>query len=111
MTHMPSSKHTGWQIWMRQKGTFLEQRWQCGPSRQTTKVCWLKWSRERPHLASDCGEEARQVDGGRLNQGWSGIDKGWLRGVAADALVPTWCNQHQGQCLLWPVDSLNRTSS
>ena len=32
-----------------------------------------RWSRGRPHLASDCGEEARQEDGGRLNQGWSGI--------------------------------------
>ena len=32
------------------------------------------------------------------------------RGVGADAMVPGWCSQHQGECLLWPVDSLNRTS-
>ena len=37
------------------------------------RIVLTRWSRERPHLASDCGEEARQADGGRLNQGWSGI--------------------------------------
>ena len=83
-----------------------------------------RWSRGRQHLGSVFGGEARQESGGRLNLGWSGtgeqhgndechaehdpktaknpqnhptITRQRLveRGVAADALVPTWCDQHQ----------------
>ena len=37
------------------------------------RIALTRWNRGRPHLASVCGEEARQAGGGRLSQGWSGI--------------------------------------